>query len=413
MTNIAASIFIWSSFGASAFVSVMFLVNLLFFRKATRRVGPASIASAGPPDGSFIDESVTAGGPTLRWSHPTNAINISVLIPARNEALRIGPLLDSVLTSEGVTCEICVLDDESQDGTDAIVEMYSRRHPNVRLLKGIPVPDGWSGKQFACCQLAQQAKFEELVFLDADVALSKDALQRAVTQRRRINADLLSGFPRQRVITIGEQLLIPLIHLILLCFLPFGLMRWTRMTGAAAGCGQFFLTTKQAYGLSGGHSSIRKSLHDGIMLPRAYRMSGLKTDLFDAADLAQCRMYTSFEETWSGLLKNAREGFAKMPLLPVMTVLMLLAFVGPVICAAGLSLGLVATEFFEIVVAACLLSYLPRVLCCLMFDRAWFACLLNPVSILLFLVIQWTAWIRKTRGKGVQWRQRSYKVAPS
>jgi hypothetical protein len=48
-----------------------------------------------------------------------------------------------------------------------------------------------------------------------------------------------------------------------------------------------------------------------------------------------------------------------------------------------------------------------------MFDRAWLACLLNPVSILLFLVIQWTAWIRKTRGKGVQWRQRSYKVATS
>ena len=82
----------------------------------------------------------------------------------------------------------------------------------------------------------------------------------------------MSGFPHQRVGTIGEQLLIPLIHLILLCFLPFGLMRWTRMTGAAAGCGQFFITTKHAYELSGGHSAIRQSLHDGIMLPRAYRM---------------------------------------------------------------------------------------------------------------------------------------------
>jgi cellulose synthase/poly-beta-1,6-N-acetylglucosamine synthase-like glycosyltransferase len=283
MTSIAASIFIWSSFGASAFVSVMFLVNLLFFRKATvpiSRNAPAS-GSARQPE---------AGELRLIENGDRSGICVSVLIPARNEAMRIGPLLDSVLTSEGVTCEICVLDDESQDGTDAIVEVYSRRHSNVRLLKGVPVPDGWSGKQFACYQLAQQAKFDELVFLDADVALSKDALLRAITQRRRINADLLSGFPRQRVVTMGEQLLIPLIHLILLCFLPFGLMRWTRMTGAAAGCGQFFLTTKQAYGLSGGHSSIRKSLHDGIMLPRAYRMSGLKTDLFDAADLAQCRM---------------------------------------------------------------------------------------------------------------------------
>jgi|GEM_PF-347180 len=444
MTTPTTSIFIWSTLGASAFVSVMFLVNLLFFRKAIRglALGAAKIefprelgylnfdshlalpmsqvpfppnsgekVADRPDEGAFEDGNVQTKAP-----HPvklSETMNVSVLIPARNEALRIGPLLDSVLASEGVTCEVCVLDDESQDGTDAIVEAYSRRHPNVRLLKGVPVPAGWSGKQFACYQLAQQAKFDELVFLDADVALLKDALRRAVTQRQTARVDLLSGFPQQRVVTIGEQMLIPLIHLILLCFLPFGLMRWTRMTGAAAGCGQFFLTTKQAYSLSGGHSSIRQSLHDGIMLPRAYRIRGLKTDLFNASDIAQCRMYTSFEETWSGLLKNAGEGFAKMPLLPVMTALMLLAFVCPVICAAALPMGFIAKDFSELVVAACILCYLPRVLCCLMFDRAWLGCLLNPVSILLFLVIQWTAWIRKTRGKGVQWRQRSYKVATS
>ena len=391
MTAIVTSVFVWSSLGASAFVSVMFLVNLLFFRKAVRSPKSAGIANASPPD----------------------SYDVSVLIPARNEALRIGPLLDSVLASEGVSCDLCVLDDESQDGTDAIVEAYSKKHPNVRLLKGTPVPAGWSGKQFACYQLAQQAKHEELVFLDADVALTKDALRRAIMQRRRTRADLLSGFPRQRVITIGEQLLIPLIHVILLCFLPFALMRWTRMTGAAAGCGQFFLTTKRAYEQCGGHGAIRQSLHDGIMLPRAYRMSGLKTDLFDASDIAHCRMYTSFPETWSGLMKNANEGFAKMPLLPVMTVLMLLAFVGPLLSAVALSMNLISEDFAFPIIAAFVLSYLPRVLCCLKFDRAWLACMLNPVSIVLFLTIQWIALIRKSQGKGVQWRQRSYEMATS
>jgi hypothetical protein len=392
MISVAASVFIWSMFGSSIFVATMFLINLLFFRKA--------IAQSAPHAGE--ESSAAFAG-----------YNISVLIPARNEALRIGQLLDSVLASEGVCCDLCVLDDESQDGTDKIVEGYAKQHSNVRLLRGEPVPCGWSGKQFACYQLAQQAKFEELVFLDADVSLSKDALLRAVAQRRRTSADLLSGFPRQRVVTIGEQMLIPLIHVILLCFLPFGLMRWTRMVGAAAGCGQFFLTTKRAYQLSGGHSSIRQSLHDGIMLPRAYRLKGLQTDLFDASDIAKCRMYTSLEETWSGLLKNANEGFAKLPLLPIMTVLMLLAFVCPVLCAVAVMLGVVNEEFVVIVWAACALSYLPRVLCTLKFDQAWLGCLLNPVSIVLFLMIQWTALIRKTRGKGVQWRQRSYEMVPS
>ena len=391
MTAIVTSVFVWSSLGASAFVSVMFLVNLLFFRKAVRSPKSAGIANASPPD----------------------SYDVSVLIPARNEALRIGPLLDSVLASEGVSCDLCVLDDESQDGTDAIVEAYSKKYPNVRLLKGTSVPAGWSGKQFACYQLAQQAKYEELVFLDADVALTKDALRRAIMQRRRTRADLLSGFPRQRVITIGEQLLIPLIHVILLCFLPFALMRWTRMTGAAAGCGQFFLTTKRAYEQCGGHGAIRQSLHDGIMLPRAYRMSGLKTDLFDASDVAHCRMYTSFPETWSGLMKNANEGFAKMPLLPIMTVLMLMAFVGPLLSAVALWLNLISEDFAIPIIAAFVLSYLPRVLCCLKFDRAWLACMLNPASIILFLIIQWIALIRKSQGKGVKWRQRSYEMATS
>lgn len=185
------------------------------------------------------------------------------------------------------------------------------------------------------------------------------------------------------------------------------------MVGAAAGCGQFFLTTKQAYERSGGHSSIKQSLHDGIMLPRAYRKSGLKTDLCDASDLATCRMYTSFEETWSGLLKNASEGFAKMPLLPVITLLMLFAFVCPVLCLAGQAAGLIEATWLPMVLCACAMSYLPRILCCLKFDRAWVACLFSPISILLFLVIQWTALIRKSRGRSVQWRQRDYAVVPS
>lgn len=391
MSTLAVSIVIWSSLVTSSSYAMMFLINLLFFRKTN----PVCQVS------SETDETVSM------------TRKLSVLIPARNEALRIGPLLDSVLASQGVQCEICVLDDASQDGTAAIVQDYSQRHPNIRLLKGSPLPAGWSGKQFACYQLAQQATHEELIFLDADVLLSSHALRRAVDQRRSDEVDLLSGFPRQRVVSLGEQLLIPLIHVVLLCFLPFVLMRWTRMIGAAAGCGQFFLTTKHAYARSGGHSSIKQSLHDGIMLPRAYRKSGLKTDLFDASDLATCRMYTSFEETWSGLLKNATEGFAKMPLLPVITLLMLFAFVCPTICLAALAAGWIAATWLPIVLSACALSYLPRFLCCLKFDRAWVASVFSPVSILLFLIIQWTAWIRKSRGRGVQWRQRDYAVIPS
>ncbi len=368
---------------ASLQLSTLFLINLLFFRRS----GAAEDSAAKALD-----------------------LCVSVLIPARNEAQRIGPLLDSLLQSEGVRLDVCVLDDESRDGTDTIVLSYAERHPEVRLLRGMPVPPGWSGKQYACWQLAQQARFSEFVFLDADVALAPDALRRAVRHRQRRDADLMSGFPRQHVGTLGEQLLIPLIHLILLCLLPFPLMRWTRMKGAAAGCGQFFVTTKEAYQFSGGHSAIRQSLHDGIMLPRAYRAVGLKTDLFDASDIASCRMYTCFEETWSGLSKNATEGFAQMPVLPIITVVMLLAFVSPWVCLMAWSAGWIDGSLFVPVILSCFLSSLPRIICGLRFDRSAWGCLLFPVSIVLFLVIQWTAWFRQWRGKPVQWRQRSYEA---
>lgn len=402
MMTVAASALVWATFGASAFVAGMFLVNLLFFRRAPRRRTPAPVRSG-------ASGLTGANSPRLQ---------ISVLIPARNEALRIGPLLDSILRNEGVDFEICVLDDESTDGTGEIVRGYAERDARVRLVRGTPMPGGWSGKQYACWQLARQARFSELVFLDADVALSRDALRRAVSLRVAGGVDLLSGFPRQRVETLGEQLLIPLIHQILLCFLPFPLMRWTRMTGAAAGCGQFFVTTRAAYEATGGHGAIRQSLHDGIMLPRAYRSQGLRTDLFDASDVAECRMYTSFSETWFGLLKNATEGFAKMPLLLVMTVLLSLAFLSPVVELAMLSLGLLPRSLAVPVLASGLFAWLPRLWCCLRYDRAWRGCILHPLSVVIFLVIQWTAWSRKRfgrgeRGRGVQWRQRSYEIAAS
>jgi hypothetical protein len=50
-------------------------------------------------------------------------------------------------------------------------------------------------------------------------------------------------------------------------------------------------------------------------------------------------------------------------------------------------------------------------ICCWKYDRAFLACLLNPISIVLFLSIQWTALLRKNRGQGVRWRQRNYEVS--
>src|SRR3546814_3618215 len=75
-------------------------------------------------------------------------------------------------------------------------------------------------------------------------------------------------------------------------------------------CGQLIAVRRAAYERAGGHAAIRSSLHDGLTLPRAFRRCGLRTDLFDATEIASCRMYEGARAVWAGLSKNATEGMS-------------------------------------------------------------------------------------------------------
>jgi Glycosyl transferase family 2 len=92
--------------------------------------------------------------PARRWR--ADAPLVSVLVPARNEEESIGACIDALLAQDYPNLEIVVLDDDSTDGTAATVS--SRRDPRLRLVTGAPLPDGWTGKNWACHQLATQAR---------------------------------------------------------------------------------------------------------------------------------------------------------------------------------------------------------------------------------------------------------------
>ncbi len=372
-------VFAWVTLGFAIGSALLFLCNYLAFRKA-----PSANRYAGE---------VPA---------------VSVLIPARDEARGILQTLHAILANRSVDVEVVVLDDHSQDATATLVTDLAALDSRVRLIRGSTLPRGWCGKQYACHQLAQQARHDEFLFIDADVTLAADAILRCLLQRRATGADLLSGFPRQIVGSLGEAMLIPLMYVVLLTYLPFVLMRRTNMTSAAAGCGQLFLTSRSAYQQAGGHAAIRSSLHDGLTLPRAYRRAGLTTDVFDASDFAQCRMYRGLAQTWSGLIKNAHEGIANWRLLLPLTSLMIMGYVAPT--ALLLSQGFQARSLVVLAVAAVatIVSYLPRVLTAARFDRAWFSTALFPISILLFVALQWVAFGRRLVGTHSHWRGRTY-----
>lgn len=332
--------------------------------------------------------------------------SVSLLIPARDEARTIGPALEAALASRGVLLEALVLDDRSRDGTAALVRGIAARDPRVRLIEGSEPPPGWCGKMHACAALARAARHDILVFIDADVRLEPDGLARAAAFLERSGADLASGIPRQEAVSPLERAVIPLIHLVLLGFLPLGRMRASRHPAYAAGCGQLFVARRAAYERAGGHAAVRATLHDGLALPRAFRRAGLATDLFDATALARCRMFEGAAALWRGLGRNATEGLAAPRVIGPATLLLLGGQALPfALLAAAPALPPAATALAG---AAALLALYPRVSGLRRFRQPLAGALLHPLGAAALVAIQWQALGRALLGRPSMWRGRAY-----
>jgi len=235
-----------------------------------------------------------------------------------------------------------------------------------------------------------------------------DPLPLPVAELRARDAKLVSGFPFQQTGSFGERLLLPLIHFVLLGFLPVRWMRQSLSPAYGAGCGQWFIADRDAYHQAGGHAAIRDTLHDGIRLPRAFRKAGFRTDIFDATWLATCRMYHGSIATWQGLLKNAHEGMASNGQLPFWLFVLGLGQVAPLpLFAIGFVSGWpgLAVAMLGLASALC---YWPRLLALSRFAHPVDSVLLHPLGIAVLLAIQVHAGGRRTLGLASTWKGRAY-----
>ncbi len=334
---------------------------------------------------------------------------LSVLIPARDEEEGIAAAVESVLASTGVNFEVIVMDDGSIDRTADIVEAIAKKDTRVRLERTQTLPIGWNGKQHACWTLAHAARHELLCFVDADVRLKPECLARMAALLKRGRRGLVSGFPQQVTETSLERLLLPLIHFVLLGFLPVERMRNTTDPAFAAGCGQFILVRREDYFACGGHAAIKTTMHDGLLLPRLFREHGYRTDLADLTDLATCRMYRNARQVWQGLAKNATEGLAApVRILPI-SLLLFLGQIVPFMLAAWLWLvgGSSVAETVYVLVAITG-AWLPRFMAAYRFRQNWRGACLHPLGVGVLLAVQWYALTRKITGGSVRWKERSY-----
>lgn len=266
---------------------------------------------------------------------------VSVLVPARNEAARIGPCVQALLGQRGVDLELLVLDDGSTDGTAEVVRAAAGHDPRVRLIHGAPLPPGWLGKPHACAQLAGAARGDVLVFVDADVQVAPGGIAATVALLGPgPGLDLVCPYPRQRAETAGERLVQPLLQWSWLTFLPLRLAERLRLPSLCAANGQLLACRAEAYRAAGGHAVVRGAVIEDVELARAFKRAGRRVAIADGRQVATCRMYDGWAELRDGYTKSLWAAFGSAGgAVGVVGLLAWLYVLPPVAAVAGLARG--------------------------------------------------------------------------
>lgn len=234
---------------------------------------------------------------------------VSVLIPARNEEKNINNLLSDLRNQEYKDIEIIVFNDQSEDRTAEIVKQYSDHDARISLINSPGLPEGWLGKNYACHSLSLKASGRYLLFLDADVRISDNAIGRAVQFAEQKNINLISIFPMQDIKTCGERITVPNMNYILVSLLPLVLVRKLRFQSLAAANGQFMFFSEREYRQLMPHQKMKKQKVEDILIARYYKRKGLNAACLLGDKSTTCRMYRGFSDAVKGFSKNVTEFF--------------------------------------------------------------------------------------------------------
>ena len=352
---------------------------------------------------------------------PEKCPSVSVLVPARNEARRIGPCLESLLAQDYPRFECIVLDDQSDDGTSELVQQLgfsADPAAQFRLIVGHPLPPNWIGKPWACHQLSQVARGEFLVFTDADTVHHPSTISAAISVALRERSDLLTAWAHQITRTFAEKLMIPFLFVAAAACLPHWLLslaqrneRLARTLGAnrlrnlGSANGQFICIRREAYERIGGHAAVANHLVEDVALARAVAAGtgeGLRLTSCDGTALVHCRMYHSFPDLWEGFTKNLWPLFENH--FVAFTVLVLAQIV--VFAIPFFAMPWVARWELWLLISLILLL---RVSITFRYRTSWISVLFHPLGYLLALAIALNS-LRRSLGKGVTWKGRLYQV---
>ena len=335
---------------------------------------------------------------------------VTVLIPARNEARHIEATLQSVLTQTGLPrLSVLVLDDGSTDDTAAIVTRVADRDSRVGLVSGQDTepPPGWLGKPWALQRLADLATGSILVFVDADVMLYPHAIRAAVDTLRERGFALVSPYPLQLTGSALERLVQPLIAWSWIATMPLRWAETSNRPSLSAANGQFLVVDALDYRAIGAHRAVRHAVIEDVALMRAFKASGRTASAVDGSHLAHCRMYEGPSELVDGYSKSLWSAFGGPARSVAVNGALVAVYVVPAIAAIGARdrrtrrwgrLGYAASVASRAMVAR-------RTAEAVVPDA-----LLQPLSITAFGILNAISWSRHARGRNT-WKGRPVTAA--
>lgn len=326
--------------------------------------------------------------------------DVVALIPARNEAERIADTLTS-LRAQGRELRIVVVDDESEDNTSALVEAFEGAE--VTLVRGRPLPQGWTGKVWAQAQGEPLLARPLVLLLDADIRLSPGMLVALRERLRQQNLGLVSVMAELPMKNTWERVLIPAFVFFFKLLYPFRLVNAPKSPIAAAAGGCVLIKTGALKDI-GGFAALKDALIDDCTLARTVKRHGHGIWIGLTRSAVSTRRYRRISDIWNMV---ARTAFTQLdyslPMLGLCTVVMAVAFVAP---ATGLFTGDVGPiSFSALAMIFMALSFLPT----LKFYRLSPGLSLTlPIAGVLFLAMTWTSAIRYFAGERSRWHGRAY-----
>jgi glycosyltransferase involved in cell wall biosynthesis len=316
---------------------------------------------------------------------------VSILIPMRNEEQNVIECINSVSAQEGLkNFEIIVLDDHSEDQTADLLSKFM----NISKLNGTNLPDDWLGKLWACQQLANASTGEYLVYIDADVRLSRNAVASAILKMGKW--DFISPYPKQIAIGFVQRLFQPLLQWSWLASVPLFISQKLGIKSMAVANGQFLIIKRDAYFKSGGHQSVKSEVIDDIMLARQLLASGYSGGVAEASQVASCHMYKTAGELVNGYRKSLWKAFGSIFGTSVAILILFISGVAPFIGAIfGSKIGLIS---FGLIV-------LSRFISSIRTGTIPNTALLHPLAIVFLIGLIIYSWIGKLTNT-LTWRDR-------